>query len=50
MKLYTGDEIYKEILECLDVEEKYELSDIQFISRDDVVNILSTFCQFLKKD
>lgn len=44
MKLYTGDEIYKEILEYSDVNNKHELSDVMFISKKDVINILSTIC------
>jgi len=44
MKLFTGDEIYKTILEYSDAVEKHELSDVDFISKDDVVNILSMIC------
>ena len=40
MKVKTGDEIYREILEYSDVNEKHKWSDIKFISIDSVQKIL----------
>ena len=40
MKVKTGDEIYKEILEYSDVDEKHEWSDVKFISIDSIQKIL----------
>lgn len=40
MKVKTGDEIYKTILEYSDVNEKHEWFNIKFISIDSIQKIL----------
>lgn len=44
MKTYTGDEIYKEILEYSDANEKHMLSDVNFIIFQEVIDFLSDVC------
>jgi len=42
-RLFTGDEIYKTILEYSDVNEKHELSNVQFISIDSIYKLAYDF-------
>jgi len=49
MKIKTGDEIYKEILEYSDVNEKHKLSNVKFISIDGVQKILKVHKRHYEK-
>jgi len=49
MKIYTGDEIYKEILEYSDAKEHHELSDIEFVKLSSIENELKFHMQHYKK-
>ena len=42
-KIFTGDEIYKEILEYSDVNEKHELSNVKFIKQEDLEFFIKRF-------
>ena len=42
-KIFTGDEIYKEILEYSDVNEKHELSNVKFIKQKDLEFFIKRF-------
>jgi hypothetical protein len=36
----TGDEIYKEILEYSDADEKHELSDVKFYTKEEITAMI----------